>query len=65
MNVVSVARIIGGVTLVVGSFVIGKTFVKSGKKLAITKVKNDSLEAALDEQEKELNELKKTRDGLL
>lgn len=65
MNAPSLLRIVGGVTLVVGGVVAGKTVIKTGQKVAASKKAYLELDAVLDQQEKDLDELRKTRESLL
>ena len=65
MNAPSMLRIIGGVTLVIGGIVTGKVIVTTGRKVATSKKKYLDLDVALDQQEKDLDELRKTRESLL
>ena len=65
MNAPSFLRIIGGVTLLVGSMVAGKAVIETGKKVTASKKAYLELDAALDQQERDLDELRKTRESLL
>lgn len=65
MNAPSLLRIIGGVTLVVTGIVASKAVIETGKKVAASKKAYLDLDAALDQQEKDLDELRKTRESLL
>lgn len=65
MNAPSVLRIVGGVTLLVGSIIGGKLIIDEGRKVTAVKKQYRDLDAALDQQELELEELRKTRESLL
>lgn len=65
MNAPSVLRVIGGITLVVGSFVLGKGLISSTSKMNESKKKYFTLDSALDKQEAELEEKRRIRDELL
>lgn len=65
MNAPSLLRIIGGVALVVGGMAAGKAVIATGQKVAASKKAYLDLDAALDQQERDLDELRKTRESLL
>ena len=65
MNAPSILRIAGGVTLLVGSIIGGKLIIDEGRKVTTLKKQYRDLDAALDQQELELEELRKTRESLL
>lgn len=65
MNAPSLLRIVGGVALVVGGMAAGKAVIATGQKVAASKKAYLELDAALDQQERDLDELRKTRESLL
>ena len=65
MNAPSLLRIIGGVTLVVVSAIGSKLLIDEGRKVVAMKKQYQDLDIALDKQEQELEELRKTRESLL
>lgn len=65
MNAPSLLRIIGGATLVVGSFAVGKALSRGAQKLAVSKNQALMIDSAIDKQEAELNAKRKIREDLL